>query len=882
MPATATRLIGRDDSLGRLTALLERAAEGHPAVALVSGETGVGKTALVRELVTTTEVVPFIGACVPVAGEALPYAPLSQALRSLRDSGWGDRVALPAELTQLFSGTAQLGSSEGAASDRPVNQLRLFDAVLTLLRQLGRQRPVVHVVEDLHWSDRSTLDLLRLLAGNLEVERVLVVATYRSDDPVDGGPLPGWLAEVGRLPLAERIPLDRLTAAETGVLVDRLTGGAATKEVRESTLERSAGNPLFVEHLVESLAAGETALPSTLRELLQVRVARHSGETRRLLRAASVVGRVMPVEVLAAMVGQDPEHVEEALRPAFEQHLLEVRNGDAIGFRHPALREVVYAELLPAERARLHRRAAETLADSADPVSAGEVARHWHLAGDRKRALVTSVEAGYAAERIYAFADAHTSFNRAVELMDALTGDDLPPEVGLRDRPELLEHAARAASAVGDHDEAVRLVTAALAQVEEQPPDRIRLLERLAAFEFFAGRGDRAEAAYREALELVTDGEVSAMTATLHAGLALMAAAWSRFDQAQQHGEIALRTARETANRHAEAVALDALGITAAGSGDPVSGAELLRQSLAVALELEVPDDVAIVYVNLVHVLGQANLLDEAVNVGRNGIEAVRRFGLMRQYGGLLLSNVGDCLIKSGRLDEAEEVVGRALTEAPRGIQAAPALMQAGRLAMIRGDLSFAWERLEQARAAVEAENAPDAWQREVLEALVEVELWAGRPAAAYELAVDGLAVCCAGDERRFGATLVMLGLRALADQSELLRVADHGRHRLRRERKELLALADRLEPNPLVTLEGPTIEGVPVALTCRAELARLDDDPTAEPYADAAKAWIETGRPLAAAYTRWREAEARLRAGVDPAGIDALRRAHQAATQLG
>ena len=333
-----------------------------------------------------------------------------------------------------------------------------------------------------------------------------------------------------------------------------------------------------------------------------------------------------------------------------------------------------------------------------------------------------------AAERIYAFADAHTSFTRAVELMDALTGDDLPPEVSLRDRPDLLEHAARAASAVGDHDEAVRLVTAALAQVEEQPPDRIRLLERLAAFEFFAGRGDRAEAAYREALELVADGEVSAMTATLHAGLALMAAAWSRFDQAQQHGEIALRTARETANRHAEAVALDALGITSAGSGDPVSGAELLRQSLALALELEVPDDVAIVYVNLVHVLGQANLLDEAVSVGRNGIEAVRRFGLMRQYGGLLLSNVGDCLIKSGRLDEAEEVVGRALTEAPRGIQAAPALMQAGRLAMIRGDLSFAWERLEQARAAVEAENAPDAWQREVLEALVEVELLGGTP----------------------------------------------------------------------------------------------------------------------------------------------------------
>ena len=195
----------------------------------------------------------------------------------------------------------------------------------------------------------------------------------------------------------------------------------------------------------------------------------------------------MPVELLAAM-SADPEHVEEALRPAFEQHLLEVRTGtpSASATRRcgrwctpsccplsaPACTAV------PPRRSRDMRRPSGR---------AGEVARHWHLAGDLERALVTSVEAGYAAERIYAFADAHTSFTRAVELMDALTGDDLPPEVGLRDRPDLLEHAARAASAVGDHDEAVRLVTAALAQVEEQPPDRIRLLERLAAFEFFAG-----------------------------------------------------------------------------------------------------------------------------------------------------------------------------------------------------------------------------------------------------------------------------------------------------------------------------------------------------------------------------------------------------------
>jgi DNA-binding CsgD family transcriptional regulator/tetratricopeptide (TPR) repeat protein len=880
VPSTSTRLIGRDDSLGRLTALLERASAGHPAVALVSGETGVGKTALVRELVATTDALPFMGACVPVAGEALPFAPLSQALRALRRSPWGDRVRLPPDLARLTPGGLD-PAADDAEPDQAVSRLRLFDAVLDLLHRLGRHRPVVHVVEDLHWSDRSTLDLLRFLAGNLHTERVLVVTTYRSDDPADGEALPAWLAEVARLPLAERIPLDRLGPVETGLLIDRLTGGAATAEVRESALVRSAGNPLFVEHLVESLAAGETALPATLRELLHVRVARHGGETRRLLRAASVVGRVMPLEVLAAIAAEDPERVEEALRPAFEQHLLEVRNGSTLGFRHPALREVVYAELLPAERARLHRRAAEALADSTDPASAGEVARHWHLAGDRRRALAASVEAGYAAERICAFADARTSFARAVELMDDVGTDRLSGDLPPPSRTELLEHAARAASVIGEHDEAVELVTRALGSVDD-PDVRVRLLERLGAYEFFAGRGDRAEAAYREALALVAADEVSAMTASLHAGLALMAAAWSRFDESEEHGALALRTARQTGNRPAEGVALNALGTTTAGSGDPVRGAELLRQSLAVARETEVPDDIAVVHVNLVHVLGQANLLGEAVEVGREGIEVARRSGLMRQYGGLLLSNIGDCLIRSGRLDEAEEVVEQALGEGPRGIQAVPALMQAGRLATVRGDLAFAWERLEQARVAVEAESAPDAWHREVLEALIEVELWAGRPAAAYELAVDGLTMCCSGDERRFGATLVMLGLRALADQADLLRRDDEGRERLGRERVELRGLAVRLDPDPLESDEGPTVEARSAALTCRAELARLDGEPANERFARAAEAWAEIGRPMPAAYARWREAEAELRDGADAAGIEALRRSHRLATDLG
>jgi DNA-binding CsgD family transcriptional regulator len=604
-----------------------------------------------------------------------------------------------------------------------------------------------------------------------------------------------------------------------------------------------------------------------------------------------VIGRVTRLSTLARLVELPEEEVENRLRPAFDQHVLEVRHGNTVGFRHPALREVVYAELLPAERARWHRAAAQALtsADQENPTAAGEVARHWYLAGDLPAALVASVRAGHAAERIYAFADAKVCFTRAAELLDAVAAEPglEATEVARLSRPVLLEHAAQAASLIGDHAEAVHLTTEALADVHD-PAARAHLLERLGAFEFIAGRGDRAQAAYQEALGLLPTEEDSPLACSLHAGTALVAAAWSRLDEAREAGHRALEMARRTGARREEGVALDALGVAAAQSGDPDTGADLLRRSLALALEEDNPDDVGVVYVNLTHVLGLANRMDELVPVAREGIEAVRRRGLLRQYGGLLMSNLGEALIKSGRLDEAEQTVRTALADLPRGIQAAPALLQSGRLAMIRGDLPLAWERIEQARVIVEAESAPDAWQREVYEALAEAELWSGRPAAAYELAVDGLRLCCVGDEARFGGIMVMLGLRALADQSEKLRPHDHDRKRVRRERAELLDLAGRLDPDPLVHTEGPTAESLPVALTCRAELTRLDGGSAAAGSADrvaawqrAAESWRAAGRPWGAAYARWRDAEARLRVGVDADTIAALRAAWQQAVAL-
>ena len=250
------------------------------------------------------------------------------------------------------------------------------------------------------------------------------------------------------------------------------------------------------------------------------------------------------------------------------------------------------------------------------------------------------------------------------------------------------------------------------------------------------------------------------------------------------------------------------------------------------------------------------------------GIHELSRFGQDRQFGSLLLCNASDALIKAGRLAEAEQLIGEALGRHPRGVMAAPVLLLAARLTVAQGDLTAAWERCEQARLVIEAEGAPLGWLREITETAAEVELWAGRPEAACELVRDGLAAINRTDEAVFGSGLVALGLRALADEAVAQR--DH-KSRARRAdiRDRLLKTLARIRAVPG---QGDLPETSALDLSCTAEQARLDHQPSAELWAATAAAWTEIGRPLPTAYARWRQAEALLSVGVNAESIGALR----------
>jgi DNA-binding CsgD family transcriptional regulator len=867
-------LVGRDAALATLDTGVARAAEGQPGVLLVGGETGIGKTRLVAEVTGRPDVVALAGACVPVAGETFPYAALTQALRSLAGDPLVQReLDRSPELARLAPG--RRAEPEPSAPLRDSSPLRLFHAVLGLLDRMAVTRPVVHVVEDLHWADHPTLDLLRFLATNLDRERVLLVATYRDDERLEPA-VRTWLAELTRLPVTTRVHLDRLGAGETAALLTQLLGRAPDEQVLERTLSRSAGNPLFVEHLVlESAEDGEPGLPGTLRDLLRSRVDRLPGDTHRVLRAAAVLGRPVPVPVLAAVSGLQEVDVEDLLRPALEQHVVAVRPDETVGFGHPAFVEVVYDALLPTERRRLHRSAAAVLEHGG---SSSEVARHWDRAGDASRALVASVAAGYDAERVYAFADAHASFERAVRLAEQGhgAGDEL-------DLVRLREHAARAASLIGHPDEAVRLLGRAL----EDTTDRRRRAELhllCGHVHFLAGAGSETERELHAALSLLEPGETSVLAAQVNAALAAWASAWSRLEVADRFVDETLRIACEVGARREEGVALNARGVAASGRGDIDAAVRDLRSALAVAVEVANADDIAGAYVNLSHVLGLAGRLDAVVELCREGTAAISRVGLARQEGSLLLANGAEALLDAARLDQAEELIRQALAQGPRGITAAPVLWLAGRLATLRGDLPLAWDRCDQARLVVEANEAPLQWVRLITEASAEVELWAGRSADAFALATEGLRLIQGTDEAAFASTLVLHGLRALADDRDRHR-DPASRHRISSRREELLVLAATMSPHALEDTDragGGLLVHAASAATSRAELARLDGRNDPDLWAVAHERWSALGRPAHAAYAQWRQAEARLALRRDADALAALRAAHESARRIG
>jgi len=873
--------IGRRGELRALKVALSRAAAGDPAVVLVGGEAGIGKTRLVSELAAAcagdgTRV--LTGGCVPVGEGSLPYAPVVEVLRALVAELGPDAVrglvgpSWP-ELARLAPG---LGRPQGDP-DGHSTQSRLFELVLGLLGRLAEQAPLVLVVEDLHWADRSTRELLAFLVRNLRRERVLLVATYRDDEP--GQPrLSSYLAELDRGPV-ERLELPRLDRAETTAQLTGILGAAPAPDLAESVFARSQGNPFFTEELLAVLRAGSGELPATPRDLLRGRVDALAEPARRVLAVVAVAGRQVPHRLLAAAAGLDDEALTEGLRAAVASQLL-VRAGGDDGYevRHALLREVVEADLLPGESARLHARLAQALTDhpglgdGSPAVAAAELAAHWDRAGEPARALPARVQAGLAADRAHAFPEAGRHYERSLELWEQVTDPDRDTGV---DRAELLTRAGAAAGANAQVERATVLLTMALGQVDPAAdPVRSALLHlRLGEQRWHDDDEKGCLAALEEAVR-VLPAEPSAERArvlTYQAQWLMMA---GRCHEAEDRAAEGLAIARAVGALAEEGHALDILGSCAFDTGQ-------LEAACRIAQEVGNAEGIVRAHLNLSSTLWTIGRLREAHGTARRGLAFARELGLESTLGSILTAHVAEGLYELGDWEEADRVLAGALARDTWA--AVPLHGTGGLLELGRGDLAAARRHLDLAGRPDPSAGGGDFVVRGLVELAVQERRYGDARAAVDRAlrAVERLDPEDAEGPLEFSG-IYALGLWVEADLAEAARAA--------RSAADIEEARRRAEPL-LATLRATTRPG---AADCigwvawdaaqgEAEWTRLEGRSDPARWQEAAERWERLELPYRAAYARFRQAEALLAARAPRAEVDpVLRAAHRATVALG
>ena len=699
-------IVGRGAELRAASAAYADVAAGQSRVLLITGPAGIGKTRLVTEFCARAgppggPAQVRSGESAPLAGAALAYGPFVAALGER--AGW-------------------LLADDGAG-DMLTARHRLFVRVLGVLADLATRAPLLLVLEDLHWADESSRELLAFLAVRLRESRVMVIATLREDDLCDAARR--WLADLDRRPAARRLRLAGLADPEIAELVADLLPMTASADQLAAVVSASGGNPLYARELAR---AGPGELPASITDAVLAQASGVTAPVRAVIDQVSVADGGMSHELLAATVPLPEPRLLASARAAVAAGLL-TATGDGYAFPHALIRQVLYAQLLPGERRRLHRRLAGALAagEAGQPgCDPGPLAQHWHLAGCQDRAAAAALTAARQAVSKRAYPEAARYYGLAIELARWL------PEAG----PALLEEAAQAASWAKYPDCAAGWAADALAAGDAGRAGRARLLERLGRYRWEAG-DLRAAVEATEPAVAAAGGRAALRAARPGAGRPGHLADADR-PARRAALPLALRAAQmaEQVGAVAEqAHALATLGILQAQRGERDAGLQALHTSLALARRAGSVEDAVRAAANHMYLLCTAGRFAEALEVARDGRQAAQSLGAPPALTSVLDNNTAAVLTATGRWAEADRLLAELLAESATSYTKYLQLLQL-ELAVGRGEGQRAAEL-----AATLAKSPEDPLLTGPLRAcLAEQALNLGDPAAAADEVADGLA----------------------------------------------------------------------------------------------------------------------------------------------
>ena len=589
--ADETPILGRDRELALLTDLVGLDGQTRARSVLLVGDAGVGKTRTLRELVRRARGAGWqtlVGHCLDFGDSALPYLPFSELFGRLA----GDRPDVVAALTDGRPALSHLQpgrrliSGAGPATVENLDRADLFDAIHGAFDDLAAEAPLLVVVEDVHWADRSTRDLLSFLFARPFRGRVVVLASYRSDDLHRRHPLRATAAQWVRVPGVQRVQLDPLPEADVRRLVAALLPGPLAESDLQAIVSRAEGNAFFAEELVSAAAGADGGLPDDLADLLLVRLDGLDDDARDVVRAASCSGRRVGHALLAAVVGQDDATLDASLRTAVERNVLVRVGADSYAFRHALLAEAVHDDLLPGERVRLHASYAAALTDGRADGTAAEVARHARLAHDPATAVRASIQAGDEAMSVGGPEEAATHFETALDLAsdprleadvdtvalavkasDALLAGGhpdragqlvrarlaAPGDLGPGQRAALLLALASSVMTLDNAGDPLSLTEEALDLVPDEPsPDRARLLAVHARAHLYHGHDDAAAQQAMEALGLAQKLDLPSLVADVTTTLAGIEDRAGDTETAQRVLVEVVERARRDGDTHAE------------------------------------------------------------------------------------------------------------------------------------------------------------------------------------------------------------------------------------------------------------------------------------------------------------------------------------------
>jgi len=707
--------VGRESELRAVLDAAQRAHAGQPTVVLVSGEAGVGKSRLLAEAsrhLTGDGWQVLTGQCFELGSEGLPFAPLVDIVRTLAAQ------ATPAQLDELLGPARRELSrllpelSAEPAPPGPPSQAQLLELVLGLLGRLATHQPLVLVVEDLHWADQSTLELVAFLVRALRNVPTLVLLTYRTDELHRRHPLRPLLTAWDRSRSVQRVEVNRFTRDEVGAQLGAILAEPPSARMVEAVYERSEGNAFLVEEILGVVQEGRDPgdLPPSLRDVLLTRVELLNPLAQQVVRAASVAGGPVPEQLLAHVVGVDGPALVEALRETVEHNLLIVdANVGGYDFRHALTRDAVYHDLLPGERSALHNSYGEALAQLPGPIdqarSAG-LAYHWYAALDLPRALVAALDAGRRAAEAGAPTDALRQFERVLELWPRVP--EAAASTGI-DHVEVLATAAAAAHAAGAVGRCLQLLDQALAEQPAalDPVRRAVLLERRGGALRDEGRETEADAVLHEALDLLPENQPSITRAVVLATLASCLVRMGDLQRAATAAASAVAAAQAVGARQQEAEANISLGTALVPTGSPEDGLAALRSGLEQALALDASWSALRGYVNLSDALESLCQHDDALQTAHAGLALAERMGLVGSVGAYLAGNLAESLLRLGRWDEADDVLADALAGELEGVFAGTLLQEAVELALYRGRYDDALQLTKQAEQVLADQQDP-------------------------------------------------------------------------------------------------------------------------------------------------------------------------------